>query len=69
VIPPNTPGSDLKGVFVYRTIGDLQNMLNYSRAVTANRRAVVIGGGLLGLEAAHAVYCMDVFEDVEVLQS
>ncbi len=50
-VPP-VPGVDKQGVFVYRTIEDLDAILR--RAETATR-AIVIGGGLLGLEAARAV--------------
>lgn len=53
-VPP-TPGIDLPGVFVYRTIEDLDRMLAWGGAA---RRAAVIGGGLLGLEAAKAVIDM-----------
>jgi len=49
---PNVPGIDREGVFVYRTIEDLEAII--ARAGRA-RRAAVIGGGLLGLEAARAV--------------
>jgi NAD(P)H-dependent nitrite reductase small subunit len=43
------PGSGLKGVITFRVLQDVDTML----AVTQSRRqAVVIGGGLLGLEAA-----------------
>jgi NAD(P)H-nitrite reductase large subunit len=50
---PKVPGIDKAGVFVYRTIEDLDGII--ARASVA-RRAVVIGGGLLGLEAARAVH-------------
>ncbi len=50
---PSVPGIDKAGVFVYRTIEDLDGIA--ARAAIA-RRAVVIGGGLLGLEAARAVH-------------
>ncbi len=50
-VPP-VPGIEKRGVFVYRTIEDLEAILTYS---TQARRAAVIGGGLLGLEAARAV--------------
>jgi nitrite reductase (NADH) large subunit len=50
-VPP-VPGGDKKGVFVYRTIEDLEGILAYA---AHSRRAAVIGGGLLGLEAARAV--------------
>ena len=50
-VPP-IPGANRADVFVYRTIEDLRAIR--SRASSA-REAVVIGGGLLGLEAAHAL--------------
>jgi len=43
------PGSGLQGVITFRDLQDVDAMLAASRA---RRRAVVIGGGLLGLEAA-----------------
>ena len=43
------PGADLPGVLAYRTLGDVRAMIEAARAGGA---AVVIGGGLLGLEAA-----------------
>jgi nitrite reductase (NADH) large subunit len=49
---PNIPGVDKKGVFVYRTIEDLDAIIGRAAEV---RTAAVIGGGLLGLEAARAV--------------
>ncbi|MGE0607016.1 MAG: FAD-dependent oxidoreductase, partial [Pirellulales bacterium] len=51
-VPP-VPGIKNRGVFVYRTIEDLEHIIAYSRNA---RRAAVIGGGLLGLEAAKAAY-------------
>ena len=51
-VPP-VPGIDKIGVFVYRTIEDLQRIIGYGRR---SERAAVIGGGLLGLEAAKATY-------------
>ena len=50
---PTVPGVDKKGVFVYRTIEDLERILAYS---THAKSAAIIGGGLLGLEAAKAVH-------------
>jgi len=44
-----------RGVFVYRNISDLNAMIDYAERAEVTR-AVVIGGGLLGLEAAKAVY-------------
>jgi nitrite reductase (NADH) large subunit len=49
---PAVPGVDKKGIFVYRTIEDLERILAYAGTAAS---AAVIGGGLLGLEAAKAV--------------
>ncbi len=49
---PDIPGIEKDGVFVYRTIEDLEMMLDYSKKAT---KGAVIGGGLLGLEAAKAL--------------
>jgi nitrite reductase (NADH) large subunit len=49
---PAVPGVDKKGVFVYRTIEDLERIVAYAAKASS---AAVIGGGLLGLEAAKAV--------------
>ena len=46
------PGKDLAGVVTFRDLDDVNRMLERSGA---GRRAVVIGGGLLGLEAAHGL--------------
>jgi len=50
-IPP-IQGTEKKGVFVYRTVEDVWGMMETARY---KKRAVVIGGGLLGLEAAKAL--------------
>lgn len=57
-VPP-IPGKQRPGVFVYRTIEDLENMLAYVKENNV-KSAAVIGGGLLGLEAAKAVADMKV---------
>lgn len=49
---PNIPGLGKDGVFVYRNIDDLELIQSYARHV---RHAAVMGGGLLGLEAAKAL--------------
>jgi nitrite reductase (NADH) large subunit len=46
------PGKDLDGVVAYRDIADTQAMID---AAARYRHAVVIGGGLLGLEAANGL--------------
>jgi nitrite reductase (NADH) large subunit len=51
-VPP-IPGTDAAGVFVYRTIEDLQAMRAWATGGCAT--AAVVGGGLLGLEAANAM--------------
>ncbi|MFH1501543.1 MAG: FAD-dependent oxidoreductase [Candidatus Eisenbacteria bacterium] len=50
-VPP-IEGADLAGVFVLRTIDDA---LAIRDRATGSRRAVVIGGGLLGLETARGL--------------
>ncbi|MBK6746197.1 nitrite reductase large subunit NirB [Ottowia sp.] len=46
------PGKDLKGVIAYRDIADTEYMIEAARV---HQHAVVIGGGLLGLEAANGL--------------
>lgn len=46
------PGKDLEGVIAYRDIADTNAMI---AAATTYKHAVVIGGGLLGLEAANGL--------------
>ena len=50
-IPP-IPGKDLEGVIAYRDIKDTNAMID---AAAKYQHAVVIGGGLLGLEAANGL--------------
>jgi nitrite reductase (NADH) large subunit len=50
-VPP-MPGRDLPGCFVYRTIDDLERIRAYA---AQGRTGAVIGGGLLGLEAANVL--------------
>ena len=54
-VPP-IPGIDKLGVFVYRTIEDLERIIEYGGKVDT---AAVIGGGLLGLEAAKAAFDLE----------
>jgi len=53
-VPP-IPGlsPDLPGLCVYRTIDDCVTMIERAKVI---KKALVIGGGLLGLEAAKALY-------------
>ena len=59
-VPP-IKGIEKEGVFVYRTIEDLEEMLAYADKLNKekpNAKAAVLGGGLLGLEAGKAVMDM-----------
>jgi nitrite reductase (NADH) large subunit len=49
---PTVEGVERHGVFVYRTIEDLNQIIDYGKKA---RKAGVLGGGLLGLEAAKAL--------------
>ncbi|WP_409472238.1 nitrite reductase large subunit NirB [Streptomyces sp. HC307] len=51
-VPP-VPGKDAEGCFVYRTIEDLLAIEEYAKSKAAT--GAVVGGGLLGLEAAGAL--------------
>lgn len=53
-VPP-IEGSDKTGVFVYRTIEDLDAMIAHGKK---SKTCAVLGGGLLGLEAAKATLNM-----------
>lgn len=62
-VPP-IEGIEKKGVFVYRTIEDLEGILAYADEIKQKSpdkkvKAAVLGGGLLGLEAAKAVKDME----------
>jgi len=50
-VPP-IPGADLPGVFTVRGVTDCDRVREHARQA---ENAVVIGGGLLGLEAAHSL--------------
>ncbi|WP_036383743.1 nitrite reductase large subunit NirB [Muricauda sp. MAR_2010_75] len=59
-VPP-IKGVEKEGVFVYRTIEDLEGMLAYAaqiKAIKPDGKAAILGGGLLGLEAGKAVLDM-----------
>ncbi|MGH4025761.1 MAG: nitrite reductase large subunit NirB [Pseudonocardiaceae bacterium] len=58
-VPP-VPGHDLPGCYVYRTPEDLDGIRRVAHramhtTAPGRRSGVVVGGGLLGLEAAHAL--------------
>jgi nitrite reductase (NADH) large subunit len=50
---PSIEGRTLPGVFAYRTLDDLERIKGHA---LYSRRAAVLGGGLLGLEAAKALH-------------
>ncbi len=62
MVPP-IKGVEKKGVFVYRTIEDLEQIIDFSKGV---KRGAVLGGGLLGLEAAKAL--LDLNLDAQVVE-
>jgi nitrite reductase (NADH) large subunit len=57
------PGKELDGVISFRDINDVHEMIN---AAKTHKKAVVIGGGLLGLEAANGLIIQGM--DVSVVQ-
>ncbi len=61
-VPP-VPGHDLPGCFVYRTVDDVAALRTWVEGVAEQEpdrrpRGTVVGGGLLGLEAAGALQAM-----------
>ena len=67
LLPRHTPGHDAKGVFVYRTIDDLEKLIQYADTCKGSIGAVV-GGGLLGLEAAKAMMDLNTFSKVKLIE-
>ncbi|UXP31832.1 nitrite reductase large subunit NirB [Reichenbachiella agarivorans] len=61
-VPP-IKGVEKQGVFVYRTIEDLDAIIEYSKKT---KKAAVLGGGLLGLEAAKAM--IDLKQETHVVE-
>lgn len=62
-VPP-IPGVEKQGVFIYRTIEDLEMMTTHARHA---KKGAVIGGGLLGLEAAKAMIDLGI-ADTQVIE-
>jgi len=67
LLPRHTPGHDANGVFVYRTVDDLQKLIAFASTKKGTIGAVV-GGGLLGLEAAKAMMDLDEFTKVKLIE-
>ena len=61
---PSIPGVEKEGVFIYRTIEDLEMMTTYAKKA---KTGAVIGGGLLGLEAAKAMIDLGI-NDTSVIE-
>ncbi|GGD38755.1 nitrite reductase large subunit [Malaciobacter pacificus] len=49
---PTTPGSDLNNVIAFRNKADVDTIIS---TIDKSKTAVVVGGGLLGLEAAYGI--------------
>lgn len=62
-VPP-IPGVEREGVFIYRTIEDLELMTGWAKKA---KKGAVIGGGLLGLEAAKAMIDLGI-HDTQVIE-
>lgn len=65
-LPVQTSGYNAQGVFVYRTISDLERLIDYA-AKHKGQTAVAVGGGLLGLEAAKAMTDLEDFGKVKLI--
>lgn len=61
------PGHDANGVFVYRTIEDLRKLIKYADTKKGSN-AVVVGGGLLGLEAGKAMLDLECFDQIKLVE-
>lgn len=53
---------------MYRTIEDLQKLIAFS-ATKKGKTGIVVGGGLLGLEAAKAMLDLQEFGKIKVIES
>lgn len=56
-----------QGVFVYRTVADLDRMITFTQTRAVNK-VTVIGGGLLGLEAAKALLDLGTVPHVALIE-
>ncbi|KAK6614282.1 nitrite reductase [Botrytis cinerea] len=67
LVPKQTAGHDAKGVFVYRNIEDLENLIRFSDQ-KKDTHGLVVGGGLLGLEAAKAMMDLESYKKVHLIE-
>ncbi|MEW5803272.1 MAG: FAD-dependent oxidoreductase [bacterium] len=56
---PDTPGQDLSGVFTFTTLDDALKVKNFI-AEHKVKKAVVVGGGLIGLKVTEALLALDI---------
>lgn len=69
LLPRHTPGHDARGVFVYRGLDDLQRLIAFADTRKDEPHdGAVVGGGLLGLEAAKAMLDLGAFRRVRVVE-
>ncbi|WP_179032867.1 nitrite reductase large subunit NirB [Paenibacillus kribbensis] len=61
---PSIPGARKQGVIAFRNVGDCETMAEYAKTY---EKATVIGGGLLGLEAAQGL--LNLGMEVEVVHN
>ncbi|EJF58500.1 nitrite reductase [Dichomitus squalens LYAD-421 SS1] len=65
---PSYADTAIPGVFVYRNITDVNKLLAYAeKEDMKDASVVVLGGGLLGLEAAKAVHDLPTISDVTIV--
>ncbi|EMD41313.1 hypothetical protein CERSUDRAFT_146196 [Gelatoporia subvermispora B] len=65
---PSYADPHIPGVFVYRNISDMNHLLAYAETdIARGKEATVLGGGLLGLEAAKAVYDLESVGQVTIV--
>jgi NAD(P)H-nitrite reductase large subunit len=55
IVPDNLEGKDLKGVFTFTTLDDAKAIDNFLKRRQGKLKAVVIGGGLIGVSATEAL--------------
>ncbi|SPO02459.1 probable nitrite reductase NiiA [Cephalotrichum gorgonifer] len=67
VLPRFIPGHDANGVFVYRTIADLQKLIKFA-GEHRDSVGITVGGGLLGLEAAKAMRDLECYSSVKIIE-
>ncbi|KAF9569383.1 nitrite reductase NiiA [Agrocybe pediades] len=71
-VPPYVTYAEMdvtEGLFVYRTVEDLEKMISFAEKLSGETKNVaVVGGGLLGLEAAKAIADLDPTLQVAIIE-